>query len=421
MCVHEFLSPSIFLTLCGVFLGSSALHCALGISSWALRNLLHSGSATPSDDLIKSHLAQTVHLLVEHTDIDLSTESSEGNTILDRAFQSHLGMPLVGWLSQQSSTDLEVDHRNAEGKTLLMQQVCCDIDLPERLDNMKDLLGRGAALDARVLDKPKTSPHDLGATALHFAAQFYFRQPTPHFYEKARYLLSEGADPHAKSSTGHTVTDWILELKAFRPFYKWRNILLEQGFDLKAFVGKEIEAHADVPWYASYGCDEFVVDLFGFAPKFDVTTGTFQFLTISEADFEPAQDDDLSSPEEEIDLFGDTDSEPEHGSSSDSDYESAEEDIPRPKWERWIEKRYIYQTQAQVVMTAVNLLGGLLRYRSGEPECSKDRSTWQSYTTLLETSDLESVPFEDRYGLYPTTKLKSYGYLIGSQSEYISQ
>lgn len=422
--VPKLLSPSILLTLCGVLLGSSALHSALSISSWALRNLIHSGSATPSDDLLQSHLAQTVHLLVEHTDIDLSAESSEGNTILDRAFQSHLGMPLVGWLSQQSSTDLDVDHRNAEGKTLLMKQVCCATDLPERLDNMKDLLARGAALDARVLDKPKTSPPDIGATALHLAAQFYYSQPIPHFFEKARYLLSQGANPHAKTLTGHTVTDKVLELKRIVPFLHWRKILLEGGFNLEAFVRKEIDAHADVPWYAGYGCDEFVLNLFGFMPKYDVTTGTLQFLTISEADFEPAQDDDLSSSEEEIDLFGDTDSEPAHGSSSDSDYESADEDVPRSKSMRMIKKPYLYRTPSQAVIAIreMELRGGLSEYRSGEPKPkhSLEQRMWQAYAAMLETGDLESW-LRERSTTGVVNSLSSYGCLIERLSENVLQ
>lgn len=349
---------------------------------------------------------------MEDTDIDMSVEPSECNTILDWAFRSRLGRPLVGWLSRRFFTDLDVDHRNAKGKTLLMLQVSCAIDLAECLDNMKDLLARGASLDARVLDKSETSPHDIGGTALHLAAQCG-DQPERHFFEKAKYLLSQGANPHARTLTGHTVTDWVLEFGWLQRFLDWRKILLEVGFELKAFVRKEIDAHVDVPWYASTGCDEFVVEMFGFMPKYDVTTDTFQFLTISEADIKPTQNDyrHLTPAEENslLHLFDDTDSEPEHDSSSDSDYQSADEDIPRPRWKRMMDSPYVYRTPES------SLLGGLSRYRSGEVKPSVFRRNWQAYTVVLETGDPESLLARDQRML-PDSPLAEYGLLIRSQS-----
>ena len=366
-------------------------------------------------------------MLIEHTDIDTTVESSEGNTFLDIAIRDRGTIPLVGWLLQKSPTNFDVDHRNARGKTLLMQQVCCGIDFAEHLNDMKDLVALGADLDARVLDRPETSPRDIGATALHFAAESLVWSPEAHYFAKARYLLSQGANPHAVSSGGHTATDRVLEHQSVKVFLEWLEMLLALDCDLKAFVRREIDAHADVPWYAAYGCDEFVLGLFGFVPRFDEATGTVLFLPRPEAkapddivpvpaqdrivpakdDIVPAQDD--SSPvEEEFDLFGDTDSGSE---------QSADEDIRRYDWRTVSKPRPTYRTPSHAVINQDEAFGGLSQYTSATPEGSQRHRYWwmRPKNKIFETVVSESWTVRSGAAFYRT--FGEYSLLIGMQSD----
>lgn len=382
---------------------------------------------------MNSHLAQTVRILVEYTDIDLSAESMEGITFLDRVIQNRAGRALVGWLSQKSSTEFDVDHRNAEGKTLLMQHVLYAVDMAGCLTNMKNLLALGADLEARVLARPNTSPRDIGATALHFAAEIYHRSPTdichrlPTVLDKrARYLLSQGANPHAITSSGHTATDRILEQRSIDLFLHWRQTLVGLRFDLKAFLRAEIEAHADVLWYASSGCDEFLLDLFrSYKPKPDDATSSAQILALFKAiaDIEPEQDEDISPIEEDettFNLFDDTDSEPEHEPSLECNDQSADEDISRPRCERMVKSPEVSSTTSRAVITGTCLQDDLSQYRSAKPESTKARRIWQAYcTTMFPTGDLKRWTYRNPNDT--ELKLESYGWFIASQSDYVSQ
>jgi len=356
---------------------------------------------------------------VEHTDIDMSGESSEGDTFLNLAMNSPLGRLVVGRLSQQIVTAFDLDHRNAQGKTLLMQQASNTTGIAEWPNITKNLRALGADLDAKVLEKPDTSPRDSGATALHFAAGICL--------EKARYLLSQGANPHAISSSGHTATDRVLQVKSIARFLHWRRILVELGFDMKAFVRAEIDVHADLLWYVSNGCDEFVLGLFGFKPNFNSATGAIEFLPLSVAkaldNIVQAQDRHLSPAEEMFKpIFNDT--EPEHVSSSDSDNESADEDIARPQRTMTTKASEAYRTWSRIVIArSCNFLGGLSQYRSDNPEGSKSQRSWHDYAALLETDSIESLrprqQRELRRGL--AGMFEDYGCLIESQLEYISR
>lgn len=273
--VYKPLNTYISLTHCGMLLCRSALHSAVNLSPWVMTNIRYSGNSAPSVNGINSHLEQTVRILVEHTDIDMSGESSEGDTFLNLAMNSPLGRLVVGRLSRNIITEFDLDHRNAQGKTLLMQEASNTTGIAEWSNVTKNLRALGADLDAKVLEKPDTSPRDIGATALHFAAASCL--------EKARHLLSQGANPHAISSSGHTATDRVLQVESIAQFLRWRRILLELGFDMQAFVRAEIDVHADLLWYGSNGCDEFVLGLFGFKPNFNSATGAIEFLPLSVA------------------------------------------------------------------------------------------------------------------------------------------
>lgn len=211
---------------CGILLDRSALHSALGSSSWVITTVRHLETAASPEDSSVSHLADTIRILVDHTDVGLGVESLEGKTFLDFAVQNPNTGPLARWLLRKTPTDFNVNHRNAKGKTLLMQQASCTTDFPICLRTMKDLLALGADLDARVLEKPETSPRDIGVRALHLRLTFYHHPPETRFFEKARYLLSQGANPHAMSATGHTATDRVLEHWSIELFVHWRTVLL---------------------------------------------------------------------------------------------------------------------------------------------------------------------------------------------------
>jgi len=181
-----------------------------------------------------------------------------------------------------------------------------------------------------------------------------------------------------------------------------------------------------VPWYASNGCDELMVESFVFRPRFEHSTGTIEFLSLFEArnldDIELAQDGLLSPAEEDestLVFFCSTDTEPEHGSSSDSDYQSADEDIPRPQWRDSLRPAKVYSTQSHAVIRGNDLLDGLSQYSSANPQSSKNRRIWQGYAAMLETGDLES--WTSRYRINFDHGAASYGYLIGSQWKLVAQ
>ncbi len=401
----------------------------MNLSPRAMRNIRCSGNPAPSVNGIDPHLEQTIRILVEHTDIELSGESSEGDTVLHMAVRNPISRPLFGWLSQKTSTEFDVDHRNGSGMTLLMSLASCTTYYPGCLNNMKVLLALGADLDARALEKPETYPRDIGARALHFAVVFYYPYdqvydffgefsgmdlPEPYFFEKARYLLSQGASPHAMSATGHTATDRVIEFGSMFKFVHWRWILLELGFDLKAFVREEIDIHADVPWYASNGCDEFVLGLFGFKPKLEDSTGTIEILALSDlSDLKSAEDgppSPLEEDESDFDLFDDTES--EHVSSSNSDYESVDEDLER--------RRRIGTPKADCTeLGAVGTPRGLPdcplpQYRPAFSLGSEERRIWQAYVTMLDTGDTEG--WAGREAMRQRSAMWNYTMLIRTKS-----
>lgn len=129
-----------------------------------------------------------------------------------------------------------------------------------------------------------------------------------------------------------------------------------------------------------------------------------------------AQGGPLSSAEGDestLDIFGST--EPEHGASSNSDHQSADEDIPRPQWKKLLRPAKVYSIQSHAVIRGKDLLDGLSHYSSAKPQSSKNRRVWHDYAATLETGDLES--WTSRYRINFEHSAASYGYLIGSQWE----
>lgn len=402
MRVYNSFHTRISLTHGGILTCSSALHSVLNLGPEAMRTIRYLGNPAPSVDGIDSHLEQTVRILVENTDIDVSGESSEGDTFLHLAIKRPLGKLLVGWLSRKIVTEFDLDHRNAQGKTLLMQQASNTDIFPDWPNVSKNLRALGADFDARVMEKRGTSPRDIGATALHFAAEFCL--------EKTRYLLSQGASPHAMSAKGHTATDRILEFGSFLKFVRWRKILRELGFDLKAFVREEIDIHADVPWYASNGCGEYVLELFGFKPELDDSTGTVKFLALSE---ESAQDGAPRAVKEDLstfDLFDYT--EPEHVSSPEFDYESADEDIARPLWTRRMKPPKAYHTKSGAAVKARYFRNNPSQYWLAKPLSTEGRRIRQAYIDMLETDVLGCWTVRGTH----EDELREYSYLIQAES-----
>lgn len=370
-CPHVCLSDTLF----WIFLDRSALHSALSLSSRNITGIRRSDRYARPGSCIDTDLGDTIRVLVEHTEVDMNAESADGNTCFDLAVRKTDARPFARWLLQKAPLDFDVDHRNTRGKTLLMQQASCTTDIV----SIKDLLALGADLDARVLDMPEAYCRDIGATALHFAGMHYRTSPQGRFFEKAKYLLCQGADPHVMSSCGHTVTDWVLVYHHYTIFLHWRRILLELGFDLKAFVRKEIDVHADIPWYASNNVDEYVLAHFGFSPRFDESTGAIEFLTLSEekALEEVQSEHDSDSGSEEIVLFDDSDTEHEQCLSSNSDYQSAAEDMPLTTSQKLLEN------------AQRRTLAGLSRFTSGSSDTRRSAHLWRPYKIMLESDDPE--------------------------------
>jgi hypothetical protein len=254
-----------------------------------------------------------------------------------------------------------------------MQQASCTTDIV----SIKDLLALGADLDARVLDMPEAYCRDIGATALHFAGMHYRTSPQGRFFERPSTSCAK-ADPHVMSSCGHTVTDWVLEYHHYTIFLHWRRILLELGFDLKAFVRKEIDVHADIPWYASNNVDEYVLAHFGFHHDLmsqQVQLNSLLFLKRRLSKKFNRSMTVILVPE--IVLFDDSDTEHEQCLSSNSDYQSAAEDMPLTTSQKLLEN------------AQRRTLAGLSRFTSGSSDTRRSAHLWRPYKIMLESDDPE--------------------------------
>ncbi len=123
-------------------------------------------------------------------------------------------------------------------------------------------------------------PYEAGWTLLHIAIAQVLREEDgkdefAHLRkERVRYLVAQGADCHALSDRGETPTDVALRFPSSYRFDRWREVLLEMGFDLREFARREIAAHVEISWYAMNWCDYYLIALLGLddAPEDDLMT-----------------------------------------------------------------------------------------------------------------------------------------------------
>lgn len=371
----------------------------------------------------------TLRLLVEYAKADPWAEDSDGITCIDLAIQKRpLYNAVEEWLMQYQPLEFDPEHRDGSGRTLL-HQIYRRFEFPHASRDIDVLLALGANINAQILSGDKSSGH--GFTVLHLAARKCAITAVPLMkaaLQECQYFIKKGIDPHVLNCWGHTATDIILEnIKTQEEDCRlvfWRDMLIDLDIDLKQFLRNEILAHKDTLWFTTYGCDEFLLAIFGFAPRYDRLSQEFEYLShlelqttpfdanLGHLDFlPPAAESDLlsqwDSPDNELIVESDSESgfldnllddwfpAPENEYEPESEYGSAQEDIP----EASVAQPAFTQMKADDFRKLFSVgQKGLARFSKYQFEESawEDWNEWKEYhwapyREALETNSLESL------------------------------
>jgi hypothetical protein len=245
-------------------------------------------------------LSKTLRILIDYAKADPWAENADGVTCVDLAIlnRGECYEPVEEWLMQQEPFEFDPDRRDRDGQTLI-QVIFLRFDFATASRDIDVLLALGANINARSLSTENFTRIDdkrapIGVTVLHSAAGRCVgridrdeNQPL----KECQYFIEKGADPHVLTVDGYTATDIILTGIAGyhnarylhdRHLLAWRRMLIDLGIDIKSFLWNEILAHKHVCWFTDNGCDEYLLALFGYAPRYSRADDSFDYLTLTE-------------------------------------------------------------------------------------------------------------------------------------------
>lgn len=368
---------------------------------------------------------------MEYAKADPWAADSSGITCIDLAIEKKpMYHAVEEWLMQYQPLEFDPEHRDKSGRTLI-HQIYDRFDFPHASRDIDVLLALGANINAQIHSVGTTAWH--GFTVLHLAATRCATAAMPlmkTMLQECQYFIKKGADPHVLNCYGHTATDIILKhIKTPEEDCRlvlWRDVLIDLNIDLKEFLKNEILAHSHTLWFTTHGCDEFLLAIFGYAPRYDLFSHEFEYLShhelqaknvdtnLGHLDFlPPAAESELlskwvfadeeSDDESETGSFADLGSlinwypAPENEYEPESDYESGQEDFPQAPTTR------LAFTQSERGSSGFrNLLSvghrGLARFSRYQFEKSAwedwnefKEYHWAPYREALATSSLQSL------------------------------
>ncbi|KAI9748105.1 MAG: hypothetical protein M4579_007313, partial [Chaenotheca gracillima] len=284
--------------------------CKLLAQSPGSKAMLNTYNTTPLDILWLlpvgsdcSGLREMVRILVDVAGCDPFQENLEGKSFFGRCINIRLSednLMTIRWLLRHPNFQHDPDQLNSKGHTLLMEFVLLG---PGHEEDIDCLLQVGADVNARMSSDDWEFP---SWTALHCAV-YAARKRLTAYTALIKHLVQRGADVHAVSRKGVSVTDliWTLHKDDTKNFLLWRDLLLDLGHNLLEFVEKEVEAHTSFKWFQGNLCAEALLLNFGFVPDLKELVVD---VTNTSHDYRDEDDDVTMYDEEDIDdWFGNFD------------------------------------------------------------------------------------------------------------------